>query len=146
MTAVARYSRELYDLLAEKAKAENIQGVEIQIYRGSITKLWNKTGASNAYYSKVMRSLDQLGCIQVVERGSGGRESVVALIRRPADGEVSTKLDLTPPGEAATLALRQEIEGLKKNIGGIDIAEAFQVVEKRLTALEREVAKNGKES
>jgi hypothetical protein len=143
MGAVTKYSVLLYDLLAKETKLEIIQDVEVPIFRGSLTKLWEQTGGSNAYYSKVMRNLTDLGCISVLQRGAGRMESVVAIIRRP-DGEEISPAGLTRRPRPDTLVA--DVENIKRNLGGIDIVEAFKDVETRLLSLEREVRDFGKES
>lgn len=143
MTALARYSIAFYDLLAEDAKEEIVNTSDgpgsLKIYRGHVTRLWNQLGGSNAYYSKVMRNLTDLGCIAMLQRGAASTESVVAVIRRPDADEISGGNRLTT-GEAPAI-LRAEVEAIKRNVGGINIPEVMQEFDTRLKALEREVGK-----
>lgn len=125
--------------MRSRAKLEMIQDIEVPIFTGSITRLWNSLGASNAYYSKVIRNLTDLGCIQILQRGSSNVESRVACIRMPDQGEVKAKSVLTNAPSLGTLA--QEVANLHRNIGGIDIADALKNFEERLSKVEREVAK-----
>jgi hypothetical protein len=139
MLALAKHALKFYELLDERGKREKIGEHHLRIYRGSITKLWNEVGASNAYYSKVMRSLEDMSSISILQRGSVGVESVIAVLRKPSPDEFAPQ-DLTRPESPAML--RQELESVKRNIGGIDIPEAFRVLSDRVAILEREVSKN----
>jgi hypothetical protein len=152
LPALAKHTLRFYDALAGEAKDEIIESsqgkVSVPIWRGSLSNLWSQIGASNSYYSKVMSNLDKLNCINVLVRGSAGNQSVVAVIRRPHVDEIESssypKRDLTPRSDAGILSA--EVEALKKNIGGIDIVEAFKNLEDRVSKLEREVGKVGKKS
>jgi hypothetical protein len=125
-----------YDILAESAKPEKHQGVEISIFRGSLTRAWNAVGASNSYYSQVMRFLYDSGCLHLVQRGAASTPSVVAVIKRPEPNVTVSSGRLTTGPNPATLI--QEVENIKRNVGGINIAEALAEIESRLEKLERE--------
>ena|SRR5687767_12956634 len=142
MLALAKHAIKFYELLDDRAKREKIGEHHLRVFRGSITKVWNEVGASNAYYSKVMRSLEDMSSIVILQRGSVNVESVIAVLRNPLPDEFAPQ-DLTSAENPATL--RQELENVKRNIGGINIPDALQVLHERLTILEREVGQdNGK--
>jgi len=150
LTAVDKHAGAMYTILSKNAKPETLKNptdgadVEVPVYRGHITRLWNELGISNSYYSRVMRNLEELGCIMILQRGAANTESVVAVLRAPERGEIRPPGDLTRTREDATL--RAELENVLRNIGGIDFKEAFKDIESRLSALEGKVRQNGKNS
>jgi hypothetical protein len=142
MLALAKHSIRFCELLEERGKREKINDHHLKVFRGSITKLWNEVGASNAYYSQVKRSLEDMSCIVILQRGSVNVDSVVAVLRTPSPDEFAPQ-DLTKAEQPASL--RQELESVKRNIGGINIPDALQEIVERLEILEREVIQsNGK--
>lgn len=146
MSALSRHAINFYKLLEEDAKLESLAGLEVLVYRGPVSKLWHQTGASNAYYSRVMNSLHDMGCIAMIQRGSVNVLSAIAVLR-PPKAEDFDAVDLTPAADPATM--RQELENVKRNIGGIDIAQVVIEFDARIKELEnlvREVIQNGKES
>lgn len=142
LPAIPKYTLRFYDALRSHANVETINGHEIPIYRGPISKLWNEIGASNSYYSRVMNNLVNLECISVLVRGSANVESVVALLHRPHADEIPHKKPLTTRRPDATMVT--DLEAVKRNIGGINIVEAFKNLEDRVSKLEREVKQLGK--
>ena len=136
MLALAKHSLAFYDLLDSRAKREEHGEHHLQVFRGSITKVWDEVGASNSYYTNVMRSLKDMSCIVVLQTGSVNVDSIVACLRRPEPSEFS-KPDLTKTPAPATML--QELENIKRNIGGINIPDALQELLDRLVILEREV-------
>ena len=135
--AIISATLDFYDLLEKNAENEEISGHEVRIFRGPITKAYNSLGYSNSYYSRVRKNLIESGAVSILEQGAAGRPSVVALIRRPDPSELSAQRDLTTRVNPAIL--RGEVEAIKRNIGGMNIAEAFGNLEARLKSLEERV-------
>jgi hypothetical protein len=133
---------EFYDELVKHSEIEKIGKRELCVYRGSMTQIWDDITSSQSYYVPVMDFLRDHGYMTVVQRGTRGRESVLVFHGRP-EREHLDDLPLTGLSEPARLRL--EFETLRRQLGGIDIAEAFKNVEGRLTQIENTLYSKGKE-
>lgn len=135
-----------YDELFKLSKKEEVNGETYDIFRGSMTDVWNRISNSQSYYVPVMGFLRDYGYITLVQRGRRGRESIITLHGQPAREEVEG-LDLTTASPLATM--QADIQKMSDRLGGLDIVEAFKNIEGRLKKLEDQAAnkkerKNGK--
>jgi hypothetical protein len=138
--AVIRATLAFYDLLERQAEIETIFGHEVKVFRGPLVTAYHSLGESNSYYTAVRRNLLNTGAIEILEKGAANRLSVVAVIRRPDESELSTKRDLTKRVEPAKLAAR--IENIERAIGGVDLRKLIEFVDElssRLLKLEGEL-------
>ena len=130
-----------YDELLKLSKKEEVNGETYDIFRGSVTKVWDSVANSQSYYVPVMGFLRDYGYITLLQRGTRGRESVVTLHGQPVREELDG-LDLTTASPLATM--QAEVQKMNERLGGLDIVEAFKNIEGRLSKLEK--AANKKES
>jgi len=135
--------RDLYRYLLERAEPESVMGQDLPVFRGSLTKAYESTNGSGKYYSLVWDYLKNYGCLTVLQKGSRGVESVVVLHHEPDENtfEQMRSAGLTPAGADARMEAR--LTAVERNIGGMDIVEAFSNFERRLQALE---GRGGKKS
>jgi hypothetical protein len=136
-SAIVRATFAFYDLLESQAEIESMLGHDIKVFRGPLVVAYNSLGFSNSYYTAVRRNLINAGAIEILEKGAANRHSTVAIIRRPEESELSSKKDLTRRVEPAILA--GQIEGIKRQLGGVDIVELMTKVDdldKRLRKVE----------
>lgn len=141
-----KHSLAIYDMLLKLAKV--IGPEEIQ-FTGSLTKVFYLADVPIAYYSKVRRVLIESGSITFIQRGSRYQETVISLHHEPpsnesALAEISSLGDLTGGANLATLvteqgAAIQRLEAWRESLGGINIAEVFKDMERRLNNLEVQV-------
>lgn len=137
---------DFYDELHKLSKKEEVNGETFDIFRGTMTEVWDRVSNSQSYYVPVMSFLRDYGYLTLVQRGTRSRESVVAFHARPSREDLD-ELDLTIPSPLATM--QADIQKLSERFGGIDIVEAFKNIEGRLSKLEKQAAdkkerKNGK--
>lgn len=139
--APVRYAREFYAILEADAVEEQTGDQFLTVWRGKLTDVFNKVGATNKYYSTIRSILLKSGSITIVEAGARNRDSTVVLNHAPPDGDEIAKLGLTgarPAGKMwEGMAQRlSALEGWRETTGGINIAEALRDMERRLTRLE----------
>jgi hypothetical protein len=92
-----------------------------QRWTGALTKLLNKIGLSNPYYSAVTQSLKAMDCIRQERRGGGGTPSIWLLMQ--------------PPSETLWHEFGAPSEGAKSQKVKQD-DQRFRIMEERLTTLE----------
>lgn len=149
------YAHRIFNEMCEKAVEEEIfvplqdEPQKLQVFTGSLTEIFDRSGASKGYYTEIRDLLMQNGSIVMLERGTARNPSKIAVrpdrsppLRyedapnvksRPNIAEIS-KSALTATDEAATL--RVEVERLAARLGGINIVEALSNHEIRISRLE----------
>lgn len=138
MKAIIRHITTFYDLLEQDAVTEKVDGSSLRIFRGKVTGIYRESGIPQSYYSEVFRQLEMQGCITFLQRGSKSVSSVIVLHRPPTESDYvpPIKSDLTNPERYANI--REDVEGLKTLVGGVNIAEALRTIETRLDQLEQQ--------
>lgn len=149
ITQTTTYKQALtfYDAMYDESFTDEVDGKEFRLYKGYLTNLFTSVIGSLNTYSKIRGRLASLGCIQILEAGARNFPSVVVLVQHPADadweasagGPKPRKKDLTDTPEYARLLA--EVEGIKKRLGGVDLAEALSNIERRLVKVEKELHK-----
>lgn len=137
-----KYTLEFYRMLEKTATTEVIDGIELTVFRGYLTKTFYGMAISQSYYSKVTGALKELGCITILKRGARGVDSLIALNHAPDEMEFMVRTsqpskDLTSSPEGAKLI--QQVTDLQKRMGGLNIVEAFDYFERELKDLNRRV-------
>jgi len=130
-----------YNALYDLAKEEEHDGITLLVFRGKTTEVFRSLGISQQYYSPVFKQLEQLGSIVKVQRGTKGQDSVIAIRDRPtleAWREIRGSRDLTPKVDLAILTGR--VNEITKQMGGVNLVEAFSAVETRLNQLTKEIS------
>lgn len=134
-----QYTLEFYKMLDEKASTEVIDGVELTVFRGYLTKTFQGMGVSQSYYSRVITALKELGCITILKRGARGVDSLIAINHPPDEMEftVRSSTPLTSSPQAAKLA--EQVADLQTRLGGLNIAEAIEYLDIELKSLAKRV-------
>lgn len=162
-SATVRYARKYYKLLYEHAKDEmvgytdNDNGV-LRVFRGSVTDVFNMTGASQNYLKPVRDLLVAYGCLEIVQRGNRGQPSI-AVLRDPlpdpltplpatsvigatpiaSDTKILHSEPLRKSPDAATLQSRVEALAAWKATLPENLAAALANIEKRLRKVEAQL-------
>jgi hypothetical protein len=139
------YTCKYYDLLKEEARLESIRGAKVLVFRGSVVRIFRGMSVSQSYYSKIRKSLVDMGCVSVLRQGTRATDSVLVLHRAPTaeDWENISDDALTPQLDLAIIS--QRLDDLTKLMGGgIDIGAALANHEVRLEEVEREVQRLGR--
>lgn len=133
----------LYALMLSQSTQEIIAGIDpIAVWRGKIVKTCEAVGIPYGSYRKTVLALESIGAIQLVQRGTRGSPTVIALLQSPTEElwatyDGSRGVGLTRASEAATM--QAQVQVLLDQLGGIDIGEAIRNLDTRLKALESKV-------
>lgn len=136
MTKTEAYAAAIYARMEEEANDENL-------WEGKITEIVKELNVPMGGYNRPMNFLRKLGCIELIERGSGigERNSLVRLIKPPtpelwqADHVKSRDSTLTR-GPSLDI-LRQEVRDMQKLLGGMNVISVLANFEERISTLER---------
>lgn len=132
------YILQLYETMVERSTDG--------IYEGKVVDTFASLGISNSYYTELFNVLKELGCIELLDRGTRNRPTryrlhhaptVVAYERRyikPTGG-------LTAAGKPATVTvteLEQRVSNIERRLSGVDIKQILADYEKRIARLEQQ--------
>jgi hypothetical protein len=114
----------------------------VRVFEGHTTKVLNHLGISSAWYSRIMRILEEGDSIVTIQRGTAHQPSIIVLRGEPDEEKISES-DLTSPRHLATLVARLEkrvaaLEGWRESQGGLNISNAMLSHESRISQLEQE--------
>lgn len=125
------YCQRVYDALAEEATTGENGAL---IWEGRIVEAFGKLRISNAHYSRVMGTLQEVGAIEQLQKGARGVPSVYALHFRPEVEVPTGESPLTKPTNFDKLASR--VTGLERRLDGIDLKVLLANLESRVKRLE----------
>jgi hypothetical protein len=115
-----------------------------RVWEGSLVRVFQGLGISNGHYSRVRKTLEETGCIQLLRKGARDVTSLVALVSRPTadniEGVRTIQDHLTRRPEPAML--EQRVRELERRLEGIDVKALFHNLHQRVEKLER--VKKGK--
>jgi hypothetical protein len=131
-------SSALFDHALKLYEAMNDQADKDGIYEGKVTDTFSKLGISMTYYTPLFNALKELGCIEMLERGTRARPTRYRLHGSPKRKAFDT-IYLTNVPRRATLpleSLEQRLSNLERRLDGLDIKAILLEQEKRLQKLE----------
>lgn len=142
--ALLRHASNLYEGMYDEVIETQFKGDIYDIYNGFLGKTFAKCGISNQYYGKVLKLLENYGCIATIERGVRNSPSRVVMLTHPREAEIppealgvkppkNTAENLTTPANLATLS--ESVKNLKGQLGGISLAELAQGLQTELTEI-----------
>ena len=128
-----RHAKALYNALEEKAQPEEVQGGTLNVFRGSLTHVYDELGISRSYYTPIVTLMRENEYVSFLQKGSRSVESVIVLHREPTAEGMSL-----PPltGRSHGAKVEARLKTLEDSTGGIHIAKALADHERRLKKLE----------
>jgi hypothetical protein len=140
---VPGYSLQFYEALVALANKEEVQGQEYLVYRGGITKVFDELKFSRAHYTRIVKTLEEIGAIEIIQRGNPRQQSVVALYGTPNLESLGEAYHLTSPSGRRKMgadALDVRVTVIERRLGKeLDYVKALSNIESRLQALEKKV-------
>lgn len=139
-SVVAGYALVFYTTLASKADKETIDNVVYTVYRGGITKEFDDLGYSRSHYGRVVKLLEHLGSIQILQKGNPRQTTVIALHGAPSLETLSEAYHLTKPSTQRKMSttLEGRVENIERRLGtDIIYPLALVNIESRLRELEK---------
>lgn len=73
----------IYTAMGETARPEKIDGVEVTLWEGYLTELFQQQRLPQPYFTTVMQKLKAMECVLQIKRGGGGSTSQWALLKEP---------------------------------------------------------------
>jgi hypothetical protein len=147
---VPGYALDFHSLLVEKAEVETVNEIELTVFRGGITEVYDSLGFSRAHYSRVVKVLEDIGAMEIIQRGNPRQQTVVVLYAPPTIEALSQAYLLTSPSNLRKMShktLDGRVSNLEGRLGtGINYVDALVNIEARLQALERKAGIHGKKS
>lgn len=131
----------VYNALDDRARIQNLKsGDKARVFAGSYTEAFASTGLSRTYYTSTRKALEKHNAFLVLQRGGRNADTVIVLRGLPENWEIDGWNDgrLTKPTEYATL--EADVQEIQKLLGGINVTKALAEFEKRVVALETQVA------
>jgi len=84
--AVRVYEEMLKQSRKELPPGEELEPVsEVDVYTGHLTRLFADLNIANPYYTKIMNTLVELGCVEQLRRGGGKAQSKWVLCKAPVE-------------------------------------------------------------
>ena len=138
-----RYCLIIHGILEKDAKRKKVDGKFIQLWEGKIVEAFAGSGVSNAFYGKVLNTLYEIGCLEMLRRGARGSLTQIHVIRKPEAEDLERAHGLTSHLTAPTAydKLSQRVSTVEGRLQGIDVAKMFQLLEQRVRVLEAQLSK-----
>jgi hypothetical protein len=135
------YCTALYDRFLTEHTVEEVDGEELQVWRGKITVTARNVGIPDGVYKRVMDQLHNLYCIEQIERGYRGNYPTTVVLLRPPTAEVwedeVADRGLTRRDGAAILSRR--LSDLERRLGTLDIVKALGELQQQIDDLKSKV-------
>lgn len=136
-TKTQAYANILYAKFDETAEETVIDGAKVKLWKGFIGKTCAELTIPKGMEQKVLKPLEELGCIEKLVRGVGNHPSVIALRFPPtedvwAEGEAGKPLTQRP----SYARLVSQVENIEKSLGGVNLREVLVNIENRLQVVE----------
>jgi len=85
MNALFGHCQTVYKKMEEECEVRTIEGQDVQVYEGFLTKLFNELDLAVPYYTSVMRELRKMDCVRQLRRGGGNAPSLWLLVQAPVE-------------------------------------------------------------
>ena len=80
-----RSSKDYLTMTNEEAAALDADPQQVDVYEGHLTRLFADLNIANPYYTKIMNTLVELGCVEQLRRGGGKAQSKWVLCKAPVE-------------------------------------------------------------
>lgn len=130
------YANALYAAFDSTANDRVVAGKVYRIWEGSLIETCHSVGIPRGVERRVTKLLESIDCIELLQRGSKGYPSIMALLQAPT-GDLWAKsrdIRLTERPTAARLAV--DVRSIKQSLGGVDLGEVLKNHEERISGIE----------
>lgn len=110
----------VFKAMEAEAEPGEVDGNEVPLYEGYLTRLFSELGLSVPYYNKVMSELRHMGCVFQVKRGGGSAKSVWAVVREPTEELWRDSRELPRQSNKPTDILRQRMNDLEGRVTALE--------------------------
>jgi hypothetical protein len=109
----------------------------VRVYEGHLTNLCRDLDMPNPYYTKIMKALKELGCVEQLRRGGGSAMSRWILIKAPESGQFIDRVERQSARNGKVGQLEQRLRDLQKLV--INQGERIEAAHERLDHVEEKV-------
>lgn len=142
LPAIWHHAKRVYDLMEENAVVQTLDGYgEVLVYEGFLTHLFQTTGMSTPYYSKVTRVLEGTKAAAQIRRGGGSAPSQWVLFNAPTNEmleEFERREGKSTRGKRS--ALQQQLNDVNSRV--LEIEDYIDDLVERVQRLEKEAEEN----
>ena len=119
-------------------------GASRNVWRGRLVATCDELSIPRGSYNRVVTALRNLGCIELATRGYSGKTSSEFILHYPPTQERYHEAIVKSSVEGLTAKptldrLSADVQDLRRQLGGINLIEAFSNIESRLKKLETAV-------
>ena len=141
----------VYNALAERSTPQHVESVgdNVLVFTGAVSPIYRSLGISQTYYGPIFKTLEDVGSLVKVQRGTRSVDTIIALRGLPEvwpedlGWKGSRSEPLTEDSRYAKI-LREVQEIQQGSINGMNILTALVELEQRVVALENKVERLGK--
>lgn len=152
MAKVEETANTLYQRFVDESTLQTLtNGQEVRVWRGKLVETCLDLGIPYGSYRKNVKSLEQIGSIQVLVTGVRASPTVIALLQPPTEelwANRTATVEKTLTKQAEDASLLGEAREIIQKLGGLDVEKLTKVLinlEERITALEsKSKERNGK--
>jgi hypothetical protein len=112
-------------------------GPAVRVYEGHLTNLCRDLDVPNPYYTKIMKALKELGCVEQLRRGGGSALSQWIMIEAPTAEAFIDRVERKTAASGRLGQLEQRIRDLQKLV--IDVSGRTELAHERLDHVEEKV-------
>lgn len=135
----------VYEAMAAEAESVQEDGKPASlVYEGYITHLFRDCNVPVPMYGDVLRVLKRMECIVQLKRGGGGAKSRWAITGvaeldsfMEANGQLIAK---TSTSRGKTTQLEQQVDDIRKSIGGLDVVKALSEMQHQLNEMQSDLS------
>lgn len=124
MNALYGHCEAVYKKMEEASVVKTIEGQEVQVYEGFLTKLFNDLDLAVPYYTSVMRELRRMDCVRQLRRGGGNAPSLWLLVQAPVEEmyQAAHAKPITTDGRGVTTTkqLAQQVRDLNARLSVLE--------------------------
>lgn len=135
------YSNALYAHMLENSEEVVLDGKVILRWRGSLTKTCRELGIPEGVDSRVIRPLEAMGCIQILQRGVRNYPTVIALLETPTADRWENRHEGALTSRPSLDRLAREVREIQRTLGGVALGKVLESFDQRIQSIEADVKK-----
>jgi hypothetical protein len=133
MPSMIEQGNALYSRFLDESTTTVVRDVEYRLWQGKLVQTCESVGIKYGSYRKIVKRLQQIDSIQILETGNRGTPTIILLLGEPTE-ERWTNPPLTKVAESDRVISAAEV--LLQQLGGADLGKMLINFEDRLKTLE----------
>lgn len=131
------YAAAFYAHMADNAEDRIIRGNRYVVWNGFVGETARSLGIPKGTENRILKSLTDMGCIEVLVRGAPSHPTLIVLFKPPTS-DLWEQIRQTPSlTRAPTLAtMRRELRDISQQLGGVNLKKIIKNFEDRIDTIE----------